>query len=441
MTDGRDFDRLARAWLELGPDEAPGRAVAAALLTIESTAQVRPPVRWSSWRSIRMNRFSLAVMAAAALVVVIGGGLILTQGRHAEMGQPSAHPSAPAVTAIPSPTARLALPAAELRYAWRGPARSVSGVADGLFTYVYITSTDFIVGNGAAEFFRSYADIPAAGLIRLRSIETLGGCALDDEGTYQVALTAEGTKMSLAVVSDTCAARAATVQGEWERGGCPNSFCLGSLAATTYVSTLFNPRLPAAAPLSEAFGQLGFTVPAGWSETGDDPSELDLQSTDFVTAHLNDASPPSRGIYTFARPVAAADTFDCSPSAAPGVGSTVDDLVTWIVGHPGLTASQASPITVDGHPGKVLDLAVAPGWTTACTGQPSLPVVQLLTEASPTADSYALWIGKGERIKLILLDLGGGPVVAIAIDDSTGAAHFDTFAAEALTIVQTFRFK
>ena len=29
MTDDRDFDRIARAWLELGPDEAPDRVVAA----------------------------------------------------------------------------------------------------------------------------------------------------------------------------------------------------------------------------------------------------------------------------------------------------------------------------------------------------------------------------------------------------------------------------
>ena len=41
MTSERDFDRLAQAWLELGPDEAPDRAVAAVLQAAETTPQVR----------------------------------------------------------------------------------------------------------------------------------------------------------------------------------------------------------------------------------------------------------------------------------------------------------------------------------------------------------------------------------------------------------------
>ena len=53
MTDERDFDRLARAWLELGPDEAPDRVIAAVLQAVEATPQVRRPLRWPSWRFSR----------------------------------------------------------------------------------------------------------------------------------------------------------------------------------------------------------------------------------------------------------------------------------------------------------------------------------------------------------------------------------------------------
>ncbi len=35
MTDDHDFDRLARAWLELSPDRAPERSVAAVLHAID----------------------------------------------------------------------------------------------------------------------------------------------------------------------------------------------------------------------------------------------------------------------------------------------------------------------------------------------------------------------------------------------------------------------
>ena len=45
MTIERDFDRIARAWLDLGPNEAPDRSVAAVLQAIETTPQVRRPIR------------------------------------------------------------------------------------------------------------------------------------------------------------------------------------------------------------------------------------------------------------------------------------------------------------------------------------------------------------------------------------------------------------
>ena len=41
MTTERDFDRLARAWLELAPDEAPDRVIAAVLQAAETTPQMR----------------------------------------------------------------------------------------------------------------------------------------------------------------------------------------------------------------------------------------------------------------------------------------------------------------------------------------------------------------------------------------------------------------
>ena len=46
MTGERDFDRLAQAWLELGPDEAPDRVVAAVLQAAQTTPQARRPIRW-----------------------------------------------------------------------------------------------------------------------------------------------------------------------------------------------------------------------------------------------------------------------------------------------------------------------------------------------------------------------------------------------------------
>ena len=63
----RDFDRIARAWLDLGPNEAPDRAVAAVLQAIETTPQQRRPFRWPVWRSTTMSRvYLLAALAGCA---------------------------------------------------------------------------------------------------------------------------------------------------------------------------------------------------------------------------------------------------------------------------------------------------------------------------------------------------------------------------------------
>ena len=81
MTRERDFDRLARAWLELGPDEAPDRVVAAVLQAAQTTPQTRRPTRWPIWRSFDMTRLPIiATTAVAVLVVLAGGGLILNRG-------------------------------------------------------------------------------------------------------------------------------------------------------------------------------------------------------------------------------------------------------------------------------------------------------------------------------------------------------------------------
>ena len=60
MTTDRDFDRLARAWLETGPDEAPDRVIAAVLQAAETTPQVRRGLRRPFRRSVTMTRLSMA---------------------------------------------------------------------------------------------------------------------------------------------------------------------------------------------------------------------------------------------------------------------------------------------------------------------------------------------------------------------------------------------
>lgn len=101
MSDGHRFEREARAWLELGPTDAPDRVVEAALLEIEQTSQER--VLWIPWRLPTMTpRLGLA---ATALVAVVAVGLIyLNLPNRADVGAPSPTPTLSAPTSTPGST-------------------------------------------------------------------------------------------------------------------------------------------------------------------------------------------------------------------------------------------------------------------------------------------------------------------------------------------------
>jgi hypothetical protein len=106
MTDDRSLERAARAWLELGPTQAPEQAVEAALRRIVSTPQERAwPLSPRGWH---LGRFVPVTVAILAVVAVVLGGTLLLQARP-ELGPiahptPSASPSASPSPVSPSPT-------------------------------------------------------------------------------------------------------------------------------------------------------------------------------------------------------------------------------------------------------------------------------------------------------------------------------------------------
>src|SRR3954454_6740292 len=105
----RDVEGLLDLWLGEGPEEVPDVVLEQALLTIDSTNQVRAPFG-RSWRGITMPKFaSVAIGTAVVLLVAVLGVGFLGGGNNTAPGNPLVSPSpsasAHAAAASPSPTA------------------------------------------------------------------------------------------------------------------------------------------------------------------------------------------------------------------------------------------------------------------------------------------------------------------------------------------------
>jgi WD40-like Beta Propeller Repeat len=97
MTDDRSLERAARSWIEVGPTQAPDRAVEAALSRIQTTPQER--VLRIPWRLPLMITPARAAAAAVIGALAIGGAFLMLRP-----GQPAVGPPGPSPTASATPT-------------------------------------------------------------------------------------------------------------------------------------------------------------------------------------------------------------------------------------------------------------------------------------------------------------------------------------------------
>jgi hypothetical protein len=427
MTDERDFERISRAWLDLMPSEAPDRTVAAVLQAVEAMPQVRRPWRRLPWRSTPMTRFSLAIGAAAAAIVLVSS-LMLTRP-----SSPSVVGTTPTPASSASPSASASAPAipAELRARWMGGHRDLVQLNKGstlLFTggrFVMTESNQWDV----IEFLSSTASAVGDGQLRLELTANDNGCQKGDVGLYSWSLSPGGHTLTITADEDDCAARSNAVPGVWWLAGCPNALCLGVLDAGTYKSQYIVPRLDPGAVWQPDFGGLSYTVPEGWANTDDSPPHYELVPAPEMppVAETN----RRRNIGIFTQPTAMTQDKPCSDKVQPGVGRTVSALATWLQTVPGLIATAPKAITIDGHPGQWLDLRRDPSWTKTCDGQ---------TERLVTFLNPGIAVGEAQRVRLILLDLGGGDVMAIGVW-TRDQATLDAFIPEAMPVIESFHFE
>lgn len=263
MSTDRDFERIARAWLDLMPDEVPDRAVDAVLHAVATTPQARWPWQRATWRSPLMNRLILAAVVAALAAAVFGGSVLFSGGKG---------PPAPAQTSTPSPTApptqapAAAMPA-EILGDWLADVDTLPSLGQVgpriqlSLDWQYGTSAWLQTGNGNQTLMSASLEA-AAGEIRLTATKENADCAAKSEGRYRWTRSADGLYLTLTLVDDACAARATAFARTWVRSlGAVNDGRSGIL-------NYFNPAIQVTLPADRYAAGGGFEAAILDGDTG-----------------------------------------------------------------------------------------------------------------------------------------------------------------------------
>jgi hypothetical protein len=446
MTRTHDFDRLARAWLDLMPSEVPDRVVESVLQAVETTPQVRPPIGAAFRRSNLMNRVSLA--ATAAVIVVVAGGALLfnqLQTRGPDSGSPVPS-SSPAASVEASPTG--ALPAA-LQARWFGSAKAVPGMAAGAGSTVVFSASGLAITQSNAQ---NAAHLTATATLQGGQLHVqtgpgiAGGCTAGQVGAYRYSLSPSGETLTITTSSDDCAVRGAALAGTWWKIDChagADASCLGMMDAGAYGSQYFASVGASGVPWLPRFGALSFRVPDGWANTADWPNAFSLAPASDAAAAAagSPGTDPAAEIAIISNAMAESQATPCSQTVDASVRPGAAAYLAWLRTVPSLQVGAATPLTIDGHSATSVDLSVPAAPTGLCDGTD--PFVEYLMStgwlaATGTIGPQYHAIGVGNRDRLILLDVPSG-LVAIVIS-TNDASRFDAFVQQAMPIVQSFQF-
>lgn len=166
-----------------------------------------------------------------------------------------------------------------------------------------------------------------------------------------------------------------------------------------------------------------YEVPEGWSKGLDVPGSFNLESAAF----------PSGVIAVIPDWVIATQTA-CTKDPEPGLGRTAEDLVTFLIEHEGLIASNPEAISIGGLQGQMLEVRKNPDWSGSCPGQ-----VSLFTHRGTINDPGWWTIDDAIRMLLYVLDAGQDHTVTVHLE-TLDEASFEDFVQAATPIVESIRF-
>jgi hypothetical protein len=434
MTETRDFDRRARAWLDLMPNEAPDRVIDAVLQAVDATPQRRrmfdPAVR----RFFPMNRLSYAAIAVA-IAVLGGGALLLTQFRPSNVG--ATQTPTPTASTSPSPTGPngSALPAA-LQGVWFGGSRDLAGLQSGAGTFLRLDAATFGVAqaNQQDSVLLGGAASIVDGQIEVQRGTARGPSCPNGIGRYAYSLSVSRQTLTISPGLDACAPQDAALEGIWWKIDCHGGqdICLGHMDAGQYRSQYFRPILHGAG-WAPKFGGLTFAVPDGWASDADWPSTFGLElGADYDLPQQASGAP--RLTVLGQVDAAAQGAARCGNTPAAGVGRTAGAVVSYLRSIPGLVVGKSHQLTIDGHDAIWVDLSVNAATVKPCPGSGE-KIVGFLVSGG---EGYAIGTPGVQRV--ILVGAAPDELVAISLEARDQATQ-ETFYAQALPIIQSFHFE
>jgi hypothetical protein len=202
---------------------------------------------------------------------------------------------------------------------------------------------------------------------------------------------------------------AASATPEATKRPCPNpegEACLGTLAAGTYTTRVFQPTIT-------------YTVPAGWKNYEDTPGNFLLVPPRGNLPGVNGGTSDFIGIYTS---VAAPN--GCEDGTAQGVLATPAGYRSWAVRQPGFRNPRFRSVSVGGLSGVVADLRLPRGWSKTCIYSDGLPVQPMITGLGVSSLDHNVLPGQVTR--LYLLDYLEG-ALAIEVVDIKDAHHLPEY--------------
>jgi hypothetical protein len=417
MTRDQDIERVLDRWFTEGPTQMPSRFFDETLDRIDRI----PPERLVGLRTRLSAMNPILRFAAAAVVLAVAGlgAVALTQTAGVGNSPPTGSGLVPAaLQAEWSPTGH------PRQYAFLHG--TTEGFADGL---------DIIVSQSTITIYEPHMDVLASASLvgpdrlELRSLNTgaYSTCQVGDPGMYTFRLSSANGTLTLTPISDACAERATVLAGDWNRTD------LGDLA-------------PGRRLLGPGDGRTGglvsYVVPPGWAYTNvTEPFAIVPRSNAREQADIRlwmDAAPES---------------WDAAcATTKPGLERTPATVAAWLATLPGLVVTPPTAVRIGGQAGVMVDVSVAPGWTSSCAPEPSIgpdgslgrsaegSVVTTFTRSYPYPVPHpALTVDPGRRVRYLLLDRGKAQVMVIELAAPVRAT-WDAVVADAMSIVQSFEF-